>query len=168
MIKTLSVVAGLAVLALASAAAAQTPPAAEAPKSDVAAATLPNPFAAPGRSSPAPAAVAPAAQPPAPPHPRPQPAQRALVAPGQARPLDAARVTQSVAAPMPEQEPPLRALLDGKGELVTIVHRGQQNGADIYQALFEHGDTQWVVGVDAAGKVAVFLFRETPRQPPAA
>lgn len=168
MIKTLSVVAGLAVLALASAAAAQTPPAAEAPKSDVAAATLPNPFAAPGRSSPAPAAVAPAAQPPAPADPRTEPALRAVIAAVQAGPLDAALFTESVAAQMPEQEPPLRALLDGKGELVTIVHRGQQNGADIYQALFEHGDTQWVVGVDAAGKVAVFLFRETPRQPPAA
>ena len=100
--------------------------------------------------------------------PRTEPALRAVIAAVRAGPLDPGLFTENVAAQMPQQEPPLRALLDGKGELVTIVHRGQRNGADIYQALFENGDTQWVIGVDEAGKVAVFLFRETPTPAPGA
>jgi hypothetical protein len=171
--KTISVAIGTAVLALASGAPlacawAQTPPAQTVSiKTDVAAATLPNAFAAPGSGA-APAAIAPDAQPPAAVDPRTEPALRAVIAAVRAGPLDPGLFTENVAAQMPQQEPPLRALLDGKGELVTIVHRGQRNGADIYQALFENGDTQWVIGVDEAGKVAVFLFRETPTPAPGA
>ena len=165
--KPLPTIIGLAALAFASAAAAQTPPAQTvSAKGEVAAATLPNAFAAPGASA-APAAIAPAAQPPSAADPRTEPALRAVIAAVRAGPLDPALFSEGVASQMPTQEPPLRALLDGKGALVTIVHRGQRNGADIYQALFENGDTQWVIGVDDAGKVAVFLFRETPPQPPA-
>lgn len=166
--KAIPLLTGLAALALASGALAQTAPA-EDPrnKSDVAAANLPNAFG--GGSTAAPAAVVPAAQPPAAADPRTEPALRAVIAAVKAGPLDAALFTENVAAQIPDQEAPLRALLDGKGELVAIVHRGQHNGADIYQALFENGDTQWVIGVDDAGKVAVFLFRETPPPaPPAA
>lgn len=171
--KTIPMLIGLSFLALASTAMAQTTPATPAQdpqnKADVAAATLPEAFRAPGAPSAAPAAIAPAAQPPAAVDPRAEPALRAVIAAVQAGPLDPALFTEGVAAQMPTQEPPLRALLDGKGELVTIVHRGQRNGAEIFQALFENGDTQWVIGVDEAGKVAVFLFRETPPQtPPAA
>lgn len=167
--KTISIVIGLAILSLAGAVQAQTSPATPAPtlvqspaKDSSVAATLPNAFAAPGASSAAPAAVAPAAQPPSVADPRTEPALRAVIAAVRAGPLDTTMFSEGVAAQMPAQEPPLRELLDGKGELVTIVHRGQRNGADIYQALFENGDTQWVIGVDDAGKVAVFLFRETP------
>lgn len=163
--KAIPLLTGLAAMALASCALAQTTPA-QPPQSkgDVAAANLPNAFG--GGPAAAPAAVVPAAQPPAAADPRTEPALRAVIAAVKAGPLDAAMFTENVAAQIPDQEAPLRALLDGKGELVTIVHRGQHNGADIYQALFENGDTQWVIGVDDAGKVAVFLFRETP--PPAA
>lgn len=163
--KAIPLLTGLAAMALASCALAQTTPA-QPPQSkgDVAAANLPNAFG--GGPAAAPAAVVPAAQPPAAADPRTEPALRAVIAAVKAGPLDAAMFTENVAAQIPDQEGPLRALLDGKGELVTIVHRGQHNGADIYQALFENGDTQWVIGVDDAGKVAVFLFRETP--PPAA
>jgi hypothetical protein len=173
--KTIPMLIGLSFLALASTAVAQTTPAPVTPaqdptnKADVAAATLPGAFRAPGAPSAAPAAIAPAAQPPVAVDPRAEPALRAVIAAVQAGPLDPALFTEGVAAQMPEQEPPLRALLDGKGELVTIVHRGQHNGAEVFQALFENGDTQWVIGVDVAGKVAVFLFRETPPPaPPAA
>ena len=163
--KAIPLLTGLAAMALASCALAQTTPA-QPPQSkgDVAAANLPNAFG--GGPAATPAAVVPAAQPPAAADPRTEPALRAVIAAVKAGPLDAAMFTENVAAQIPDQEAPLRALLDGKGELVTIVHRGQHNGADIYQALFENGDTQWVIGVDDAGKVAVFLFRETP--PPAA
>ena len=166
--KTIPMLTGLAAIALASSAMAQTAPAQDPQsKADVAAANLPNAFS--GGPATAPAAVAPTAQPPAVADPRTEPALRAVIAAVKAGPLDTALFTENVAAQMPDQEPPLRALLDGKGELVTIVHRGQRNGADIYQALFENGDTQWVIGVDDAGKVAVFLFRETPPPaPPAA
>lgn len=166
--KTIPILIGVAALTLATGALAQTTPPAQDPaaKADVAAATLPNAFAAPGAAaSAAPAAIAPDAQPAVAVDPRTEPALRAVIASVRAGPLDPALFTAGVAAQMPQQEPPLRALLDGKGELVTIVHRGQRNGADIYQALFENGDTQWVIGVDDAGKVAVFLFRETPEQP---
>ena len=162
--KTLSMLVGVAAMAVASGAAAQTAPTQEGDK--VAAASLPNAFNAPVRSSAAPAAIAPDAQPPAAADPRTEPALRAVIAGVRSGRLDPALFSEGVAAQMPEQEPPLRALLDGKGDLVTIVLRGQRNGADIYQALFEEGDTQWVIGVDEAGKIAVFLFRETP--PPAA
>ena len=167
--KTIPMLIGLSFLALASTAAAQTTPTpAQDPqaKSDVVAATLPNAFgggpvstaAAPAPTAPVPIAV----------DPRAEPALRAVITAAQAGPLDPALFTEGVAAQMPEQEPPLRALLDGKGELVTIVHRGQLNGAEVFQALFENGDTQWVIGVDVAGKVAVFLFRETPTPAPGA
>lgn len=165
--KTIPILIGVAGLALASGAFAQTAPAQELQaKGDVAAATLPNAFAG-GAPVAAPAAAPSPA--PAMADPRTEPTLRAVIAAVKAGPLDPAMFTESVAAQMPAQEPPLRALLDGKGDLVTIVHRGQRNGADIYQALFENGDTQWVIGVDDAGKVAVFLFRETPPPaPPAA
>ncbi len=169
--KTIPILIGLSFLALASTAAAQTTPAPvqdPTTKAEVAAATLPGAFRAPGAASAAPAAVAPTAQPPVIADPRTEPALRAVIAAVKAGPLDHSLFTENVAAQMPEQEPPLRALLDGKGELVTIVHRGQRNGADIYQALFENGDTQWVIGVDDTGKVAVFLFRETPPPTPVA
>lgn len=167
--KTFPIMIGVAAMALASGTLAQTAPAQDPQsKGDVAAANLPNAFGGGGRAA-APAAVVPAAQPPAAADPRTEPALRAVIAAVKAGPLDAAMFTENVAAQIPDQEAPLRALLDGKGELVTIVHRGQHNGADIYQALFENGDTQWVIGVDEAGKVAVFLFRETPPPtPPAA
>lgn len=164
--KTIPILIGVAVMALASTAMAQTTPApAQDPanKADVAAANLPGAFTG---GSARPAAPPPAPTAPAAVDPRTEPALRAVIAAVQAGPLDPALFSESVAAQMPAQEPPLRAMLDGKGELVTIVHRGQRNGADIYQALFERGDTQWVIGVDDAGKVAVFLFRETPAQTP--
>lgn len=170
--KTMSILIGLGALALAGAAQAQTQPQTAtvsptpvADKQTVAAATLPDAFNGRATSRAAPAAVAPAASPAAVADPRTEPALRAVIASAQAGPLDAALFSEGLAGQMPEQEPPLRALLADKGDLVTIVHRGQQNGADIFQALFENGDTQWVVGVDVAGKVAVFLFRETPTTP---
>ncbi|MES2833644.1 MAG: hypothetical protein V4707_02920 [Pseudomonadota bacterium] len=164
--KTIPIMIGVAALSIASGALAQTAPAQDPQsKADVAAATLPGAFNAPVGSSAVPAAVVPDAQPAAAADARTETALRAVIASVQAGPLDPALFTAGVAAQMPQQEPPLRALLDGKGELVTIVHRGQRNGADIYQALFENGDTQWVIGLDEAGKVAVFLFRETPEQP---
>ncbi len=167
--KTIPMLIGVAAMALASGAMAQTTPAPvqDPNKTDVAAATLPGAFRTPGVPSGAPAAIAPAAQPLVAVDPRAEPALRAVIAAAQTGPLDPGMFTEGVAAQMPEVEPPLRALLDGKGELVTIVHRGQLNGAEVFQALFENGDTQWVIGVNEAGKVAVFRFRATP-PPPAA
>lgn len=167
--KTISFVIGLAALALAGAAQAQSSPATPPPvlvqspaKDGAVAATLPNAFTGPQRPVAAtPAPDAPTA--PTPVDPRSEPALRMVIDAVRAAPtLDLSMFSENTAAQMPEQEPRLRALLDGKGELVAIVHRGEQNGADIYQAVFENGDTQWMVGVDQAGKVAVLLFRETP------
>lgn len=172
--KTISIVIGLAALALAGAAHAQsapvTPPPVQvqAPVRDSAvAATLPNAFTGsqrPAAATPTPAPDAPTS--PTPVDPRTEPALRMVIDAVRKSPtLDLSIFSENTAAQMPEQEPLLRALLEGKGELVAIVHRGQQNGADVYQAVFENGDTQWMVGVDEAGKVAVFLFRETPPTP---
>jgi len=172
--KTISIVIGLAALAFAGAAQAQTAPATPPPvlvqapaKEGAVAATLPNAFSGSPRPAAAPTPEAPdAPTAPTPVDPRTEPALRMVIGAVRSSPtLDLAMFSDNTAAQMPEQEPRLRALLEGKGELVAIVHRGQQNGADIYQAVFENGDTQWMVGVDEAGKVAVFLFRETPPTP---
>jgi len=136
----------------------------------VAAARLPNAFGQPVRATPAPQPVAqpssPAPSPTEAADPRSEAALRGVIAAAQAETLDYAVFTPGVGETMQQgQGQTLMDMVENMGALRTLVFAGRQNGADLYRARFEAGDTQWIVGMDEAGKIAVFLFRETPVSP---
>lgn len=132
----------------------------------VAAARLPNSFDQPARvvsaAQPAPAAPVPteAADP------RTEPALRGVIAAAQADGIDYSVFTPGVGETMRQgQGAALSEMVENMGALTAVTFVGAQNGADLYRARFEAGDTQWIIGLDAAGKIGVFLFRETPVSP---
>ncbi len=130
----------------------------------VAAARLPNAFGQPVRAVPPPAGPPPSSA--EAPDPRSEAALRAVIAAAQAEALDYAVFTSGVSETMKQgQGQTLVDMVDNMGALQTLAFAGRQNGADLYRARFEAGDTQWIVGIDEAGKIAVFLFRETPVPP---
>ena len=138
---------------------AQTPP--------TAAATLPNAFAAPGSR---PAAV-PVSSPAAPAaetvviDTQAEPTIRAIVAGAQAGAIDYTLFSDDLAAVLREQEAEAIPLLQGFGEIVSVLPARQQNGANLLRVIFEHADTQWVIGFYDDGKIGVLQFRPTPITP---
>ncbi len=146
-------------LTLAAPALAQT-----APQEPAAAATLPDAFGP---------AVAPV-QRPLPPAPSaalapadPQAGEavvREVVAEAQAGALTYDRFTPDLATRVRAQAPQLVPILQGFGALQTVEYGGEQNGASMYLAVFENAATQWIVGRNAEGKVALLLFRPAPAE----
>ncbi|NBB52390.1 hypothetical protein GVN24_29325 [Rhizobium sp. CRIBSB] len=148
-----------AVLAVPFAAQAQTPP--------TAAATLPNAFAPSGSRSP----VAPA-PPPAvavmeatPLDDQAEPAIRAIVAGAQAGAIDYSVFSDDLAAVLRQQEADAIPLLQGFGEIVSILPVRRQDGANLLRVIFENADTQWVIGFYDDGRIGLLQFRPTPITP---
>lgn len=155
-------------LILTAAAALLIAPAAQA---QVAAATVPNTFDRPATAAPAAApvrAAAPAAAaqaaPAAPVSTTPANARseellRDIIAGAQSGAMPYALMTDDLAGKVRAQEATVLPLLSGFGAVQALDFTGSQSGADMFAVNFANASTQWIIGVDASGKVAALLFR---------
>jgi len=151
-----------AVLLLAPAAAAQA---------QVAAGVLPNTFddpaarawAAAGAASVAASGPAPSAPPPAlattPANAASEDVLRTLIASAQTGAMDYALMTDDLAAKVREQEATVTPIIESFGPLVAVDFIGAQSRNDHFSVTFANAATEWVIGIDDAGKVAALLFR---------
>jgi len=138
-----------------------------AASAQVAAGSVPNTFDRPAAGAiPAPARAAPAQAAPAAPV---QPANeaseeilRTIIAGAQAGAIDYSLMTEDLAAKVREQEATVTPLIQGFGAVQAVDFLGPQNGADLFVVNFAKAETQWVIGLDEAGKVAALLFRPAP------
>ena len=139
-----------------------------AAQAQVAAATVPNTFDGPARARPAPTAPAPAAPAPAataapaattPANARSEEVLREIIAGAQAGTIDYALMSDDLAGKVREQETTVLPLLQGFGVVQAVDFVGNQSGADLFAVTFTNAATQWVIGFDAADKVAALLFR---------
>jgi hypothetical protein len=154
---------------LIAAAALLLTPAAQA---QVAAASVPNSFDRPAATAPAPARVsAPAAaQTAAPAAPisntpanaRSEEILREIIGGGQSGALPYALMTEDLANRVKAQEATVLPLLRGFGAVQALDFTGSQSGADMFAVDFANASTEWIIGIDGAGKVAALLFR--PKQ----
>ena len=112
----------------------------------------------PAPAAPAPAATAaPAATTPA--NARSEEVLREIIAGAQAGTIDYALMTADLAGKVREQEAAVLPLLQGFGVVQAVDFVGNQSGADLFAVTFTNAATQWVIGFDAADKVAALLFR---------
>ena len=139
---------------LLAAALALAPVAAQA---QVAAGTMPNTFDNPNARAQATVQTPAVASRPA--NPASEDALRAVIASAQAGALDYALMTDDLAGKVREQEAAVIPLIQGFGALVTVDFVGSQDRNDLFSVTFAEAATEWVIGIDDAGKVAALLFR---------
>lgn len=148
------------VLAQSQSASSQTAPARPANEPAVAA-TLPNAFENTQQSTPR----APAAQParPAPANvsnaARSETALRAIITGLQSGTVDYSAFTDDLAAQVREQADTIGSLLTQFGPVKSMTHKGQPQGADLFEVQFENQKTEWVIGFDNDDQIAALLFR---------
>lgn len=144
---------------------AQSQPAATEP---TVAATLPNAFEAPQTSATptAPAAARTPATTPARPatrtaagSARSETALRAVITDLQSGTVEYGALTNDLAAQVREQADTIGSLLTQFGPLQSMTHKGQPDGADLFEVQFEKQKTEWLIGFDDNNKVAALLFR---------
>jgi hypothetical protein len=136
------------------------PLAAGAASAQEAAATLPNTFDRP-------AAVAPTGAPPAADS---DPARaaaaeaalRVQIAAFQAGAPDYEAMTPGLAEAVRGQAAAVTPLIQGFGDLMALEYVGTENGAELFMVLFDKAATQWIIGLDAEGKLGAMLFRPAP------
>lgn len=121
---------------------------------DAVAATLPNSF---DQSAPAAAPAAPASDPAQ--AAAAEAALRAQIAAFQAGAPAYDAMTPGLAEAMREQAATLTPLIQSLGALQSVDHIGAENGAELFMATFETAVTQWIIGLDAQGKIGAMLFR---------
>ena len=135
-----------------------------AAQAQVAAGALPNTFDDPAaRAQPVAPAPAPAA-PAAPMASEPASAAsedilRTLIASAQAGTIDYSLMTEDLAAKVREQEATVTPIIEGFGTLVAVDFVGSRERNDLFSVTFANAATEWVIGIDDAGKVAALLFR---------
>lgn len=128
----------------------------------VAAGSVPNTFDRPAAgAAPAPARAAPAA-PAQPANDASEETLRTIIAGAQAGAIDYSLMTDDLAAQVREQEATITPLIQGFGAVQAVDFIGPQDGADLFVVTFAKAETQWVIGLDEAGKVAALLFRPAP------
>lgn len=84
---------------------------------------------------------------------------RTLIASAQAGAMDYALMTDDLAAKVREQEATVTPLIQGFGPLVAVDFVGSRDRNDLFAVTFANAATEWVIGIDDAGKVAALLFR---------
>lgn len=84
---------------------------------------------------------------------------RTLIASAQAGAMDYALMTDGLAARVREQEATVTPLIQGFGPLVAVDFVGSRDRNDLFAVTFANAATEWVIGIDDAGKVAALLFR---------
>ncbi|MGA0546761.1 hypothetical protein ACO2Q1_15925 [Brevundimonas sp. VNH65] len=145
------------------------------PGGAAAVATIPNTFDGPPAARPAarPAAAAPAqatAQTTAPAATPSDPAQvaaaeamlRKTVAAMQAGAPNYGDMSENLAVKVREQSSAITPLIQSFGALTVLAHVGAENGAELFMAQFANQATQWVIALNAEGKIVVLLFRPAP------
>ncbi len=134
-----------------------------AAQAQVAAAAIPNSFDRPAsqaaQAAPAPAAPVAAAVSTTPVNPRSEEVLREIIAGGQAGALPYALMTDDLAAKVREQQAAVLPILQGFGAIQALDFAGSQEGADLYAVTFATAATQWIIGLNDAGKVDALLFR---------
>lgn len=142
------------------------------PGGPAAVATLPNTFDGPPAARPAarPAAAAAPAQATAPAATPSDPAQvaaaeamlRKTVAAMQAGAPNYGDMSENLAVKVREQSSAITPLMQSFGALTALAHVGAENGAELFMAQFANQATQWVIALNAEGKIVVLLFRPAP------
>lgn len=136
----------------------------------VSAGTLPNTFDAPApapmRAAPIPDAAPVEAAQSAPTSPAviaaTETALKATIAAGQSGTLNYADMTDDLATQVRPRAATLTPIIQSFGSLKSVEHRGRENGAELFLVTFDNAVTQWIVGLNAEGKIAVLLFRPAP------
>jgi hypothetical protein len=145
----ITLIAGLALLLSPAAALAQTGPAA---------ASLHNSFDQPATAPAAPPIVQAMADE------RSEDALRDFIAGAAAGDIDTSNMTDDLVTAITDQSDQVSTLIASYGAVEAVTFTGKQNGADLFNVLFAEADTQWVIGFNEAGKVAILLFRPAPAQ----
>lgn len=135
----------------------------------VAAGAMPNSFDRPAQAAPhpTPAPAAPALS-PTPANAESEEILRGLIAGLQAGTPDYGVMSDDLADKVREQAPAIKTLLESLGAVQAVDFAGSQNGADLYVVNFANAQTDWIIGVNEAGKVAALLFRPSEAAPPPA
>lgn len=89
-------------------------------------------------------------------------ALEAVIAAAQSGTMNYDDMTDSLAEQVRAQEATVTPILQGFGALQAVEHRGQENGAELFLVTFAEEVTQWIVGLDPEGKIAILLFRPAP------
>lgn len=84
---------------------------------------------------------------------------REIIAGGQAGTLPYALMTEDLGGKVREQETTVLPLIRGFGTIQALDFVGSRDGADMFAVTFATAATQWVIGFDDSGKVALLLFR---------
>ena len=84
---------------------------------------------------------------------------REIIAGGQAGTLPYALMTADLGGKVREQEATVLPLIRGFGAIQALDFVGSRDGADMFAVTFATAATQWVIGFDDSGKVALLLFR---------
>lgn len=140
-----------------------------AAQAQVAAAAVPNTFDRPaGAPAPAPARLPNPAPAPAPLSPTPADARsedvlRDLIASARAGAWNYALMTDDLANQY-RGKTELLPIINGFGALQGVQFVGSRDEFDIYAVTFATEVTEWVIGIDDAGKVAALLFRPAPAE----
>ena len=155
---TLIKLAAASTVLLATPVLAQSQPAQE----PTVAATLPDAFSSPQQTAPRPATPPPSAAPAAASAPnaaRAETALRAIIAGLQSGNVDYSAFSTDLAAQVREQANTIGSLMTQFGPLKSISHKGQPQGADLFEVEFEKQKTEWLIGFDDEDKIAALLFR---------
>ena len=154
-------------VAMAQVAAASVPNSFDRPASQAARAPAQPATVAVPTSATAPAPAAASAQSPAPgaamsmtpANARSEEVLREIIAGGQAGTLPYALMTADLGGKVKEQEATVLPLIRGFGAIQALDFVGSNDGADMFAVTFATAATQWVIGFDDSGKVALLLFR---------
>ena len=84
---------------------------------------------------------------------------REIIAGGQAGTLPYALMTADLGGKVRAQEATVLPLIRGFGTIQALDFVGSRDGADMFAVTFATAATQWVIGFDDSGKVALLLFR---------
>lgn len=126
-----------------------------------AAATLPDAFenpAAPAQPArPAQAPAAPTAT--APDIARSEAALRTVISNFQSGQVDYTSFTTNLGEQVRGQADMIGSLLTQFGAVQSVTHKGQPQGADMFEVQFENQKTEWVIGFDNEDQIAALLFR---------
>jgi len=154
-------------LAVVSAALMATPALAQSQSAaePTVAATLPGAFE--GSQQPAPSAAPRQAAPPSPvvapasaaDIAKSETALRAVISELQSGTIDYSRFSDDLATQVREQADAIGSLLTQFGSVQSITHKGQPQGAELFEVQFENQKSEWVIGFDSEDKIAALLFR---------
>lgn len=146
---------------------AQTAPSAQS-RPAAAAGAAPNTFDDPAARAAAPQAAAQAAQAQpgeqaqAPDVARAERTLREIIAAAQTGEFDYSVFSDNLATQIRGQAAQVTPLVQGFGELRSVTHAGEQQGAALFEVVFANAETQWVIGFDEDDKIGVLLFRPKP------